>query len=110
MSPTHVTAESTLPNRAGPSTTSPRAVPVALSELPVGQCGQLGDWSFDGRDADYLRALGLTPGSELRVCKQGEPCIVQVHRTRLGLANAVARRIFAVLTPPAAAASASSDS
>ncbi len=40
-----------------------------------------------------LRGLGLTDRSLLRVCQQGEPCVVQVHATRIGLTNRVARAI-----------------
>jgi Fe2+ transport system protein FeoA len=41
-----------------------------------------------------LLALGLTSTSEFRLCKAGEPCIIQVRSTRIGLARAVARRIM----------------
>ena len=41
-----------------------------------------------------LRALGLTDGATLRVCKQGEPCVVQVRATRIGITRRVAESIF----------------
>ena len=49
---------------------------------------------------DLLRSLGLTTDSLVRVCKQGEPCIVQVRSTRIGLSKAVARRIFVIPEVP----------
>ena len=41
-----------------------------------------------------LRALGLTDGATLRVCKQGEPCVVQVRATRIGITSRVAQSIL----------------
>jgi Fe2+ transport system protein FeoA len=38
--------------------------------------------------------MGLTEQCEIRVCQSGEPCIVQVHATRLGLSAALARSIL----------------
>jgi hypothetical protein len=52
-------------------------------------------------DCALLRALGLTDQCLLRVCKAGEPCIVQVRATRIGLSKAVARGLFVI--PEAAA-------
>jgi hypothetical protein len=43
-----------------------------------------------------LRSLGLTDASRLRICKVGEPFIIQVRATRIGLSSAVAGSIFVV--------------
>ena len=51
------------------------------------------------RDAEsraLLRGLGLTHGAELRLCKVGDPCIVQVRATRVGLSRAVAQAVYVV--------------
>ena len=48
------------------------------------------------QDCALLQALGLTDSCVLRVCKIGEPCIVQVRTTRIGLSRAVADGIFVV--------------
>jgi Fe2+ transport system protein FeoA len=45
-------------------------------------------------DCELLQAMGLTEQCEIRVCQSGEPCIVQVHATRLGLSAALARSIL----------------
>ena len=47
-------------------------------------------------DCALLRALGLTDRCVLRICKIGEPCIVQVRATRIGLSRSVADGIFVV--------------
>jgi Fe2+ transport system protein FeoA len=38
--------------------------------------------------------MGLTDRCELRVCKVGEPCIVQVNETRVGISSRLAREII----------------
>jgi len=49
---------------------------------------------LDPEACHQLRSLGLTSECQLRLCKKGEPCIVQVRSTRIGLSNEVARRIL----------------
>ena len=65
-----------------------------LSELPVGAAATLHTTDLAADDLALLEALGLTDGSVLRVCRQGEPCIVEVRSTRIGLARTVAHRIY----------------
>jgi Fe2+ transport system protein FeoA len=48
------------------------------------------------QDCALLRALGLTDRCSLRICKVGEPCIVEVRSTRIGLSKSVAHGIFVV--------------
>jgi Fe2+ transport system protein FeoA len=47
-------------------------------------------------DCALLNALGLTDRCLLRVCKAGEPCIVEVKATRIGLSRTLARGVFVV--------------
>jgi Fe2+ transport system protein FeoA len=69
-------------------------MPIPLCELPVGQAARLHAVDLDDGAAGLLRALGLTIDSELRLAKRGEPCIVQVGGTRLGVSAAVACHIL----------------
>jgi uncharacterized iron-regulated membrane protein/Fe2+ transport system protein FeoA len=88
------------------STAIPRAIPAAgaaaagasvrLSEVPVGFTAQLHQTHVDAESRSVLRALGLTDASVLRVCKQGEPCVVQVRATRIGISGRIARDVFVV--------------
>lgn len=51
------------------------------------------------RDAEaraHLRSLGLMRHSRLRLCQIGDPCIVQVGATRIGLSRAVAGALFVI--------------
>ena len=68
--------------------------PVRLSELPPGRVARLHMADLAAPDCALLRAIGLTDRCLLRVCKVGEPCIVQVRATRIGLSRAVAHGIF----------------
>jgi Fe2+ transport system protein FeoA len=67
---------------------------VPLTSLAIDASARFHDshLTIDARDA--LRALGLTDGAKLRVCKQGEPCVVQVRATRIGITRRVANAIF----------------
>ena len=53
---------------------------VALTSLREGQtavvCAAMTSMPTD--DAAYVRALGLRPAAHVRVCRAGQPCIVEV--------------------------------
>jgi Fe2+ transport system protein FeoA len=69
---------------------------VRLSQLAAGQTARLHEALLLPQDCALLRALGLTDRCLLRICKVGEPCIVQVRSTRIGLSRSVADGIFVV--------------
>lgn len=69
-------------------------VPVALSQLKPGDRARLHESGMRCGQCDLLNAMGLTEHCELRVCKVGEPCIVQVNETRLGISARLAREIL----------------
>ena len=76
--------------------------PIALSTLTVGSLARLHEARLDDQSAGLLRALGLLASRDLRLCKAGEPCIVQVGTTRIGVSRAVASRILVIPHGPAA--------
>lgn len=71
-----------------------RAVP--LSSMRRGASVILHAMTLDAEVASYVAALGLTDGCPLRVCRPGEPCIVQVRTTRIGLSACIARQLLVV--------------
>ena len=75
---------------------TPHAGAVRLSSLAPGQTATLHGADLAAHDCALLSALGLTDRCVLRICKIGEPCIVQVHSTRIGLARSVAEGILVV--------------
>ena len=70
--------------------------PVPLTALPAGASARLHGTSLDDDTRSLLRSLGLTDASRLRICKVGEPFIIQVRATRIGLSSVVAGSIFVV--------------
>lgn len=79
-----------------PVASSASATPVPLTACATGTIARLHGTSLDPHSCDLLRALGLTRQCQLTLCKVGEPCIVQVRSTRIGLSRAVASGIFVV--------------
>ena len=67
---------------------------VPLSTLQTGAEASLHSTELDADTRSLLRSLGLTDASPLRVCKNGEPFIIQVRATRIGVTGAVAGQIF----------------
>lgn len=69
-------------------------VGVPLSTLKPGDRARLHASGMRCESCDLLNAMGLVEDCEIRVCKVGEPCIVQVHETRLGIPARLAREIL----------------
>lgn len=53
---------------------------------------------LDTQSRAVLRSLGLTDGARLRICRLGDPCIIQVRSTRIGLSKRVARSVYVAVT------------
>ena len=70
--------------------------PVRLSDLDPGAIARFDEARLDPSACSLLRALGLTKSCVLRLCKTGDPCIVQVRSTRIGLSKAVAGGIYVI--------------
>ena len=82
---------------------SPISVPAGAVRLTALDTGATARFEASGVDRDsraLLRGLGLTDASVLRVCQQGEPCVIQVRATRIGISSRVARDLFVVPCPP----------
>ncbi len=71
-------------------------VPVQLTQLTQGSAARLHGADLLADDLALLEALGMTRRCRFRVCKAGDPWIVQVRETRIGLASSVASRLFVV--------------
>lgn len=50
---------------------------------------------LSSEDSKLLEAMGLGHECEVRVCRAGTPCIVQIEATRLGISADVAAKILA---------------
>ena len=69
--------------------------PVPLTAVAVGASATLHEVT-DAAARRVLRSLGLTDSCVLRLCQAGDPCIVQVKSTRIGLSSAIARCLLVV--------------
>jgi Fe2+ transport system protein FeoA len=78
-----------------PPLTHDGAAPVPLTCVPQGALVTLHEIR-DAKSQMLLRSLGLTQAARLRLCKLGDPCIVQVRATRIGLSRAVAQSVYVV--------------
>ena len=67
---------------------------LPLSELAAGRVARLDRRELSEGEACLLAAMGLTLGSRLVVRSSGDPCIVEVRSTRIGLARSVASRLL----------------
>lgn len=66
---------------------------VTLDTLLAGQSARFHDADLRCEDCDLLNALGLTPTCDLEVCKAGNPFILRVRTTRIGISTEIARQI-----------------
>lgn len=82
-------AGATSPDR----TTTRSGTTVPLLDLAPGAVAVLRQ-VLDPQSRTVLRSLGLTDGARLRICRLGDPCIIQVRSTRIGLSKVVARSIL----------------
>lgn len=76
-----------------PQPDSPHAAgTVSLADLAPGATAVLRH-VLDPHSRDLLRSLGLVHGAALRLCRVGDPCIIQVRSTRIGLSKSVAQSV-----------------
>lgn len=88
--------------RQGAMAATSDSTPVPLSSLAPGAIVRFRGTELDAGSSDLLRALGITRASRLTLCKAGDPCIVQVRSTRIGLSRAVADGILVEPDPAGA--------
>lgn len=73
-----------------------RALTMPLMDLGIGTVAVLRE-VIDLKARAVLRSLGLTDGAKLQLCRIGDPCIIQVRSTRIGLSRAVAQSVFVAI-------------
>jgi hypothetical protein len=88
-----------LSGSADPSSAAGMGGPIALSDLPAGSEATLSGGLLPADEMRLLEAMGISDRSLLRVCRQGEPCIVESRSVRVGISRAVARRLHTEPTP-----------
>lgn len=82
-----------------PCSSSPAPVTARLTALRAGQEATICECALEPRDAAVLRAMGLKQSARIRVCRTGEPFVIEVlyHGSgcsfRIGLARPLAGRV-----------------
>lgn len=88
-------SEPTEPTPVGPGPAAgQRGGPVQLSKLRAGVSARLHLRQLSHGENCLLAAMGLTEGCRIVVRSHGDPCIVEVKATRIGLARSVAERLL----------------
>ena len=72
---------------------------VRLSDLPEGATATFAEADVDPSTRRMLGSLGFTAACPVRLCKTGEPFIVRVRTTRIGLSRALAAAIYVIPQP-----------
>ncbi len=75
---------------------------VPLARLPAGRTGRLHGRDLAQGEACLLAAMGLVEGCRLVVRASGDPYIVEVRATRIGLARRLAERVLVRVEPEGA--------
>lgn len=93
--------------------------PVPLTSLKAGEGGVVCETCLEPSDAAMLRAMGLSPSARVKVCRTGEPTVIEVVganrvagggfcereggcRCRLGLTRFFASRVMVQVATRAA--------
>ena len=66
---------------------------MGLDELPAHGCATVRAIEMDDEDSQRLKTLGLCVGRQVELLKRGNPLIVRVFASRLGLSAALASRV-----------------
>lgn len=72
---------------------------TTLSDLPAGALCRVDAVSLEPEHAARMAGLGISAGRQVRVVRAGEPLVVQVYGSRIGLAQALARHIIVKAEP-----------
>jgi ferrous iron transport protein A len=64
-----------------------------LASLPLGASARVVNLEVDGLDRERLEVMGLCAGRTVEVVKTGDPMIVRVLGTRIGLAGRLAATV-----------------
>jgi Fe2+ transport system protein FeoA len=70
-----------------------------LDECEPGHCGRVCEVAAGGAEADQLMAMGVCAGRRVQVVKHGDPLILRVLGSRIGVSARLAARVIVVPCP-----------
>ena len=82
------------------TTVNHAAVLVRLDELPPKTCAVVRDISTDDEDMRRLKTLGVCLGRRVEVVRTGDPLILKIFGSRLGLAAGLAAQVSVEVCQP----------
>ncbi len=68
---------------------------VPLTQLPPHTCATVGKIDAQSDDIDRLKSMGVCAGRKVEVVLRGDPLILRVFGTRIGLSARLAEQIYA---------------
>jgi Fe2+ transport system protein FeoA len=73
---------------------------VRLSELPPRTCGIVREVETDDEETARLKTLGVCAGRRVELVRAGDPLVLKIFGTRLGLAGSLAARVRVEICGP----------
>jgi Fe2+ transport system protein FeoA len=71
-----------------------------LDKLPPRTCAVVRRIETDGEEVRRLKSLGLCVGRQIKVVKSGDPLIVKIFGSRIGLSASLAARVWLEICAP----------
>ena len=71
-----------------------------LDELPPRTCAVVRRIETDSEDVQRLKSLGLCVGRQIEVVKSGDPLIIKIFGSRIGLSASLAARVWLEVCAP----------
>jgi Fe2+ transport system protein FeoA len=81
-------------------TTIEQPVLVRLDELPARTCAVVREIATDDEDSHRLKTLGICVGRRVELVRAGDPLIVKVFGSRLGISAELAARVQVEVCTP----------
>ena len=75
-----------------------------LDELPPRACAVVRRIETDSEEVQRLKSLGLCVGRQIEVVKSGDPLIIKIFGSRIGLSASLAARVWLEVCAPVACA------
>lgn len=73
---------------------------VRLDQLPPRVCAVVRNIDTDDEDTDRLKTLGVCVGRRVELVRTGNPLILKIFGSRLGLSGDLATRVFVEVCTP----------
>ena len=67
---------------------------VRLDQLGPGRCGVVCDVEAGAEEVDLLKSMGVCIGREVMLVQAGDPLVLKVMGTRLGVSGRLATRVL----------------